>query len=199
MIDEAQRRFALYTTKGDRSGITPNLRIPIYRTVIRNGDATAYHALKEEWRSTTSVDGKVITLEAMGKFQDVTLFNDFLEFVFKEVASQDMHTATGALAANSKTRYLLWEYLQANFDTIKTLLGGNVVIFDRFLSSSLQKFNDRKTEKEIADYFKPKDNRGYDRTLAIISDKISSRASYAERDSKLIAEWLNAHGYGRSG
>jgi hypothetical protein len=68
-------------------------------------------------------------------------------------------------------------------------------VLDRFLKQSLIKFNDRATEKEIADFFAGKDNRGYDRSLNVISDTILGRVSYKERDAPIVLEWLVAHGY----
>lgn len=68
-------------------------------------------------------------------------------------------------------------------------------MLDRFLKLSLQKFNDRETEQEIKKFFAGRDNRGYDRTLGVVSDTILGRASYKERDAGVILEWLKIHGY----
>lgn len=70
-----------------------------------------------------------------------------------------------------------------------------MVVFDRFLKMSLQKFNDRETEKEIKAFFEGRDNRGYDRTLGIVSDTILGRATYKERDAEVVRGWLKGHGY----
>jgi hypothetical protein len=106
-----------------------------------------------------------------------------------------MHTGAIILAANSKTRNGLWRYIQDNFDPIKEKLGKNMVVLDRFIKQSLIKFNDREAEKEIAVFFEGRDNRGYDRSLKVISDTILGRAAYKERDAKMVSEWLAAHGY----
>ena len=131
----------------------------------------------------------------MGRIQSPELLSDFLEFMFTEVATQDVHTGAMALAANPKTRSGLWKYIQDNFEQLKERLAANMVVFDRFLRLSLTKFNDSETEREIADFFQGKDNRGYDRTLSIASDTILGRVSYKERDGKVILEWLKTHGY----
>ena len=70
-----------------------------------------------------------------------------------------------------------------------------MVVLDRFLRLSLNKFNDVRSAEEIAAFFKEKDNRGYDRTLAVVDDTIRGKAKYKERDAKVILEWLKAHGY----
>jgi len=70
-----------------------------------------------------------------------------------------------------------------------------MIVFDRFIKRGLAEFNDVETEKEIANFFADKDNRGYDRTLAVISDTILGRVAYKERDAKKTLVWLQANGY----
>jgi hypothetical protein len=48
---------------------------------------------------------------------------------------------------------------------------------------------------EISRFFEGKDNRGYDRSLKVISDTILGRAAYRARDRAVLLEWLTAHGY----
>lgn len=195
IISEAQRRFELYTSGKDKSAIHPNLRGAIFGIAMRHGDKSEYEALKTEWQTTPSVDGKEIALRALGRVQNTDLLPDFLKFLFTDVATQDLHTGGMALAANPKTRALFWSYIQENFESIHSRLGKNMVVLDRFLKLSLQKFNDKETEKEITKFFEGKDNRGYDRTLKIVSDTILGRAAYKKRDASVTLEWLKTHGY----
>jgi hypothetical protein len=106
-----------------------------------------------------------------------------------------MHTGAAALAMNSKTRAGLWQFIKENWETVRGRLSGNMVVFDRFLRLSLQKFTDLDTEKDIREFFKDKDNRGYDRTLSVVSDTIKGRAGYRMRDREVLLEWLKTHGY----
>ncbi|TGO86933.1 hypothetical protein BPOR_0265g00040 [Botrytis porri] len=195
IIAEAKRRFDLYTSGRDKTVIHPSLRSAIYGLSVRYGDRSEYEALKKEYRETTSVDGKEIVLRAMGRVQTPELISDYFEFLFKEVATQDVHTGASALAANTKTRYQLWQYIQDNFDPVKERLSANMVVFDRFIRLSLSAFSDDSVNKEIEKFFENKDNRGYDRSLAIIGDTIKGRAALKSRDRKVILEWLQTNGY----
>lgn len=192
---EAQRRFELYMNGNDKAAIPSNLRSAIFGISMRYGDKSEYQALKNEWQTTTSIDGKEISFRAMGRLRNLELLPDYLDFLFNTVPTQDKHTGGMALAVNSETRESLWRYIQDNFDTIYKSLSKNMIVLDRFLKVSLGKFNDKKTEKEISTFFEGKDNRGYDRTLNVVKDTILSRASYKERDSKIVLEWLKTHGY----
>lgn len=195
MITEAQRQFGLYTA-GDKSAIHPNLRSAVFRIAICYGGQVEYDALKHEWTTTSSIDGKEIALRAMGSIQNTAAFlPDFLSFLFTSVAVQDMHTGAAALAMNSKTRAGLWQFIKENWETVQARLSGNTAVLDRFLRLSLQKFTDLETEKDISEFFKDKDSRGYDRTLGVVSDTIKGRAGYRMRDREVLLEWLKTHGY----
>lgn len=173
----------------------PSLRGAVWGIAIRTGGKEEFAALKKEWQSTTSIDGKEIALRALGRIQDVSLLPEYFELLFKDVPVQDIHTGATALAVNPRTRHTLLQYIQDNWDPIRDRLSKNMVVLDRFLKMSLNKFNDRQTEGEIKKFFAGKDNRGYDRTLNVVSDTILSRATYKERDAAVLLEWLKTHGY----
>jgi len=173
---------------------------------VKFGGLPAYNAVKSEWSNTSSIDGKEIALRALGRIQDIKspddenpltpdLLKDLLNFIFTEIATQDMHTPAAALAGNPKTRLGLWNYIKANWEDVRGRLSRNMVVLDRFLKLCLQKFNDLETEADIAAFFKEKDNRGYDRTLAQVSDTIKGRASYRQREAVELLEWLKANNY----
>jgi len=152
--------------------------------------------VKEEYLTTSSIDGKDICLSALGRVQTQALADDYLAFLFSDkVAVQDVHSGGAALGANAKTRPILWKYIKENWDALRSQLGGNMVVLDRFLRMSLTKFASHETAQDIESFFKDKDNRGYDRALGIIDQTIKASATYKERDTKVLEEWLSAHGY----
>lgn len=196
IISEAQRRFNLYTSNHDKKAVHPNLRSAIFRIAIAEGSRSEYDAVKREYISTTSVDGKEICLQSLGRVQTPDLANDFLGFLFSDkVALQDKHSGAVSLAANPKARLHLWRYIKDHWEMVHGQLAGNSVVFDRLLKMSLNKFASHEIQKEIAAFFEGKDNRGYDRTLGVIADTIRGNANYKERDEQLVLEWLKAHGY----
>ena len=70
-----------------------------------------------------------------------------------------------------------------------------MIVIELFIRHSLKSFSDQETEKDIATFFVARDNSGYNRTLAVISDTILSRAAYKERDADALLEWLKANGH----
>lgn len=164
--------------------------------MVREGGKTAYEAVLNEYTSTTSIDGKETCLLALGKVQTADLVKSFLDFQFSDkVALQDVHTGSVSLAANSKVRNALWQYIKENWDPISKKLSASSVVMDRYLKTCLSKFASHEMEKEIAAFFKDKDTKGYDRGLVQVSDTVQANANYKERDEALVLEWLKTHDY----
>ncbi|KAL9028297.1 MAG: hypothetical protein Q9196_003321 [Gyalolechia fulgens] len=197
-INEAKRRFQLYLS-GERESIHPSLRLPVFCINVAEGGKEAYEAVKNEYSKTTSIDGKEICLQSLGRVQTPALVNDFLDFQFSDkVKVQDMHSGSVALAANPNARDTLWRYITKNWDSVHGKLAGNSVVLDRYLKNCLQNFASHEKEREIARFFEEKDTKGYDRGLMQVSDTIRGNANYKERDERLTLEWLQAHGYAPS-
>jgi hypothetical protein len=195
-VAEAQKRFKAFMD-GDKKAIHPSLRAAVFKISIKFGGKEAYEAVQKEYLTTTSVDGKEITLQSMGQVQTADLAKDYLRFGFNKVATQDVHSVGVSLANNSKVRDQVWAYIKENWPMIREKLGGNMVVLERFLRTCLQKYASFETEKDIANFFKDKDNNGYDRGLAVVSDTIKGNAKYRERDVEVVRGWLKAHGYAK--
>ncbi|KAL4870169.1 hypothetical protein BDV12DRAFT_62326 [Aspergillus spectabilis] len=196
IVSEAKRRFDLWASEKDKSAVHTNLRSTIFSIAVLEGTRAAYNSVKDEYLRTDSVDGKEICLAALGRTKDAALVDDYLDFVFSDkVAIQDVHNGAVSLAANSKVRHLLWEYLKKNWASVETRLSTNNVVFERFVRMGLSKFADHSIGADIASFFQNKDTSAYDRALVIVADSIRTNAAYKERDEKQVLEWLQAHGY----
>ena len=164
--------------------------------MVREGGESGYKAIRDEYMSTTSIDGKETCLFALGNVQSTSLVNDFLDFQFSDkVAIQDLHTGSASLAANSKVRNDLWKYVKEHWSAVHKKLSVNSVVTDRYLKMTLSKFASHEVEQDIAAFFKDKDTKGFDRGLSQVSDTVSANASYKQRDELQVQEWLKAHGY----
>lgn len=195
VVKTAKSQFQAYTS-GDKSAIHPSLRAAVFRIAVSEGGKEAYEAVQKEFETDTSVDGADIALSSLGRVQSTELATALLDFTFTgKVKTQDAHTSAAALAANSKVRIAVWDYVKANWEQIRKDLGDNMVVLERWLRMGLSKYSSREVEKDIRAFFEGKDCRGFDRGLAIVLDTVSGAAGYKERDTEVIKEWLSAHGY----
>ncbi|KAM5441604.1 hypothetical protein MferCBS31731_003285 [Microsporum ferrugineum] len=194
-VNEAKRRFDAWAS-GDQNAINTNLRSAVFSINVGEGGRREYDQLVKEFETNTSIDGKEICLGALSRTTDPALIKEFLEFLFSpKVSAQDVHTGGAGLAANPKGRYLMWDFIKANWNRIEEKLGSNKVLLQRFVRLSLIKYADHAVEQDIAKFFADKDQDGYDRALVIAADTIKSNADYREREEKAILEWLSANGY----
>jgi aminopeptidase N len=197
IVKEAKQQFSDYFSSKSSSAIHPSLRSAVFRIAITEGGSSEYEAVKNEFQSTSSIDGKEIALQSLGRVQSPDLAKDFLQFMFSPaVAVQDVHSGASALAANGKTRNEVWQFIKTHWDDkVYPRLSGNMVVLERFLRMSLNKFASAEVKADIEKFFEGKDNKGYDRALGVISDTLAGNSKYKERDASLIREWLGAHGY----
>jgi aminopeptidase N len=195
VIAEALRRFNTYKS-GDKPVIHPNLRLAIFRIAVAEGGEEELDTVIKEYMCTTAIDGREICLASLGRARKPELIKKVLEFMLSDkVKVQDKHTPAISLSNNSEARYALWEFIRDNWDIIYKQMSGNMVVLDRFLKNSLNKFASRKALEEIEEFFKDKDNTGYDKGLAVVKDSILGNVGFLERDSEKVKEWLVANGY----
>ena len=200
-LEKANSLFESWTSGNP---LQPNLRTVVYRAAIRNNPANAVEALKKEWYSGSSIDGKDLCLASLGHVRDPELITqNLLPFLFnssppappsESVPSVDTHTLGGSLASNLVARPLLWKYIQDNWAQATAKMA-NPVVLDRFVKSTLNKFTDEKYIAEIDAFFAGQDTAAFDRTLLQVKDAIRGRAAYRARDASVIKEWLSANGY----
>ena len=181
---------------GDKDVIHPSLRSAVFRINVRYGGKSEYEAIKEEFRQTTSIDGKEVCLRSLGTAPSTELANDFLHFVFSdEVAVQDLHFGAVSLAANPVGRKALWDFIVKEWDTLWAKMSSRPIVMTRFVKNTLSEFASHEKEREISDFFKDKDQAGWDRAVTQVVDTVKTKAQYRERDELLLLEWLKAHGY----
>lgn len=195
ILAEAKKRFARWKA-GDANAIHQNLRSVIFNMNVAQGGEPEYHAVKEEYIKTTSVDGKEICLAAMGRTKKHELAEDLLDFATSEsVPPQDAHGVASALANNNESRIVFWEYTKSKWDRVHARLSVSNIVMDRWIKMGLAHYSDFSIEEDIQKFFKDKDTKAHERSLVVVSDTIKSNAKYKQRDEQLVLEWLKAHGY----
>ena len=132
----------------------------------------------------------------MARIKDPDLVKDLMDFSFSPaVATQDIHSPAAHLANNPHARAALWEWLQANWDTVDARLRGNTVVYDRFVKLALPAFSTREMKTAVEAFFREKDTKSFQRGFGQALDAVESNVRYRERDEGVIREWLEVKGY----
>ncbi|KAK9455905.1 peptidase family M1-domain-containing protein [Dipodascopsis uninucleata] len=201
VVDEALERFKKYAG-GDKSAINPNLRRQIFSIVLASDKLSdeeakaAYEIVLNEVLNPSSVDSKELALLALGKTKRPELIKRTLSLILSgEVAVQDVHTPAASLASNGAARLALWNFIKENWEQIYALMSGNMVILDRFIRISINRFSSMKVHDDIAKFFEDKDTHGFERSLGQGLDIVRSYAGWIERDGPIVEAWLKEKGY----
>ncbi|RMZ87884.1 hypothetical protein DV736_g4889, partial [Chaetothyriales sp. CBS 134916] len=190
IIAEGQKKFVAWKV-GDTKAIHQNLRGLIFNLAVGNGGKDEYSAVKEEYFKTTSVDGKEISIQALGKTKSKELANDLLNFVTSEdVPVQDAHSGIISVSANSETKDVAWEYTKTNWDRVNKRLGVSNVTLDRWIKMGLASYSDESFGQDITAFFKDKDTGAFNRSLVVVTDTIKGNANYKARDEKVFQPHL---------
>lgn len=195
IISEGQKRFAQWQS-GDTKAIHQNLRGVILNLSVANGGETEWNAVKEEYLKTTSVDGKEICIQALGRTKSPELAHALLDFVTSdEVTIGDAHGGPISVGNNNVTRDVAWTYTRTQWERIEKRLGVSGICLDRWVKMGLSNFSDHKTAEDIKTFFSDKDTKPFERSLEVVLNTVAGNANYKQRDEALVLEWLNTHGY----
>ncbi|KAK6534328.1 hypothetical protein TWF281_005653 [Arthrobotrys megalospora] len=195
IIAEAKRQFDAYFS-GDESVINAALKLRVFRIGISEGGKDEYEKVWAEYLKATSPDGKEITLQALGRVKSEELINDYLEkMISDKIPTQNTHYVSSSLALNGDAKPLVWKFVKERWDDIFKLLSGNMVLLDRFVRVTLNKFADETILEELKTFFENKDQRGYDRAVRVAIDSVSGNVSWKKRDEEVVKEWLRGKGY----
>lgn len=205
VTEEALKRFKTHSASPKDNPLHADLRTPIYRVALKADPAGTTAFLKNEWFTTSAIDGKEVSLTVLGNCADESVIKSaLLPFLFNisppapasdSIPGGDMHILASSLASNRIARPLLWQFIKGNWAQIQQKIGGNPILVDRFINVSLSKFTTYKDVEEIEEFFKDKDTTAFDRTLGTAKDKVRGRAAYRERDGAVLKEWLVTNGY----
>jgi aminopeptidase N len=195
IIAEGKKRFEKWES-GDEKAIHQNLRAVVFNIAVANGDKKEWNAVMAEFTKTTSVDGKEICIQALGRTKSPELANASLDFAISEnVPLQDSHGGVHAIGNNNETRDVAWTFTKTQWTRILTRLSVSNICLDRWIKTGLVHFSDHKTSEDIKTFFSDKDTKAFERSLEVVLNTIAGNANYRERDEALVLEWLNAHGY----
>ncbi|KAK6528727.1 hypothetical protein TWF694_003967 [Orbilia ellipsospora] len=195
IIAEAKSQFTRYFS-GDTAAINAAMKLRVFRIGISEGGKDEYEKVWDEYLKATSPDGKEITLQSLGKVKDESLIKDYLEkMISDKIPTQNTHYVSSSLAMNSDAKPLVWKFVKERWEDIFKLLSGNMVLLDRFVRVTLNKFADEGILNEMVEFFEKKDQRGYDRAVKVAIDSVSGNVSWKKRDEKVVVEWLKGKGY----
>lgn len=184
---------------GDKKAVNPNLRATIFNSIAKNGDINTFNQLFEVYTKPDSVEEKLAALRAFGRFEDDEVLEKVTSLLLKSdvVKSQDIYIPMQGMRVHKKGIEKLWAWFTVNWDAIYKLLPPGLSMLGSIVIISTSGFTTTKQKEEIENFFKTKNTKGFDQSLAQSLDMITAKSNWAARDTESITEWLKANGYSK--
>lgn len=181
IVRESQARFAnlLKTGKMD-----PDLRGPIYSTIVWNGDSATYQKMLALYRKAPTQEEMVRLLSSLANFQDKKLLSKTLLFTLsKEVRTQNLFQPIARMVTNPHGKELVLPWIKQNWRGIVSRFGAGNPLLNRIvgsvsIESSLEK------EKEIKKFFTKHHVPGTEMKLAQTLERIRINANFIQSARK---------------
>jgi aminopeptidase 2 len=190
----AFQMFAKFT-EGDRDAVHSNLRLVVYRTVMRYGGEAEYDTIITEFKKSTVPDEKEDLLQFLGSTRNPVLLQRSLDlFLSGELNPQDIYSAMQGFGDHKDGVLALWAWLSDYWDVLYEM-GKAVVGFGALVFMVVVPFTKDQQRQMVQEFFSAKDTTVFDTNLAQALDVIRSKHGWLVRDKADIEEWLGNHGY----
>lgn len=186
---------------GNKAAIHPNLRGAIFGHVAKGGDLDTWDAFYNIYKEPSSDEEKIAALRALGSFTKPELLKKLTDRLLQSdfVKPQDIHVPLQGMRRSRIGTETLWSWFKENWDEIYKLLPPGLSTLGSVVSLSTSGFTKREQREDIVNFFKGKETKGFNQSLATSLDSITTSINVSERDSKKVLEWLTSKGYSTKG
>lgn len=191
----AKSAFASYIA-GDKSAIHPNLRATIFNYIASIGGEKEYNELLSIYKNPQSMDEKITILRSLGRFENTEILSKVLALLLDgTVRSQDIYIPMQGMRAHKVGIETLYAWMKANWDALYNLLPPGLSMLGSVVQVCTSGFTSKEQYKQVEEFFKGKDTKGYNQGLAQSLETIESKANWVSRDAEDVKAWLKAHNY----
>lgn len=156
-VSIARRLFGRFKAGG--SVLDRNLMGAVFRTVLWNGDRSAFEALKERYLKEKFPEDRLRMLASLGFVRDLSLLEEALDFgMSKRVRYQDaIYAIRGAADLYPSARRLIWRWASANWKKLMERYPPGTHMMESFVNG-LAMQSDARTRREMVAFFAKKQN-----------------------------------------
>ncbi|XP_050529009.1 puromycin-sensitive aminopeptidase isoform X2 [Daktulosphaira vitifoliae] len=187
-IVEAKTRFANHLS--GKETIVADLRSPIYKACLSNGDETTFNQLLQLYRGTDLHEEKDRICRAMGSSKNEAILKKVLDFAMSdEVRSQDTVFVIISVGASKVGRDLAWQFIQDNWTKLFNQYQGGFLL-TRLVKNTTENFASIEKAEEVENFFKKNGCMGAERTIQQACETIRLNAAWLKRDHDQLHKFL---------
>lgn len=136
-------------------------------------------------------------MRCLGRAKQPELIKKTLDLLVNgEVKDQDIYLPTAGLRSHAEGIDALFKWMTENWDDLYKRFPAGLSMLGSLVQVLTSSFTKPEQLAAVEAFFKDKDTKGYDKSLAQSTDSIKSKISWLERDQQDVADWLKANGYG---
>ncbi|KAE8163654.1 peptidase family M1-domain-containing protein [Aspergillus tamarii] len=199
VVKAAQEMFQRFAT-GETSAIHPNIRGSVFSIVLKNGGEKEYNVVYDRFRNAPTSDEKTTALRCLGSAEDPALIQRTLGLALSdEVKNQDIYMPLGGLRNHTAGIEARWAWMKNNWDALYKRLPPGLGMLGTVVQLTTSSFCTESQLKEVEDFFKDKDTKGFDRAVEQSLDAIRAKINWINRDRADVESWLKSNAYLRDG
>lgn len=196
VVDYAVDSFKKFVA-GDKKAINPNLRSSIFNVNAKLGDEKVFDQLYSIYTNPLSVEEKIAALRSFGRFEDDAVLDKVAGLLMKTdiVKAQDIYIPMQGMRAHRKGIERLWKWFTENWDAIYKLLPPGLSMLGSVVTLASSGFTKQEQKQQVEQFFKDKNTKGFDQSVAQTLDIITAKSNWSTRDGDVIAQWLKKNDY----
>jgi len=189
VVKEALRQFQAMKSAQD---INPDLRGVVYSTAVRHGDAKTFDKLFAMHESTANSDERLTLTAALTHFEQPELIDKALDIIkSKSVRTQDISYWVAYSFVNRFARQKTWKWMTDNWHWLAKKMGTDLS-FNRFPMYAAHAFSNREFLKDYKDFFLPRIEPSFERSIRQGIEVITWQSAWKERDLKEVKNFFQA-------
>jgi len=192
VIDEARRIFNESLT--NPSALPADLRLPVYETVVTNGDEATFEKIVELYRQADTAELRVLFLQVLPLQPTPELTKKAFEFSLSpDVRDQDLYLLYFTAHGVPHGSEVSWKFLRDNWDTYHQRLSKGSMMLARIIGKGTERFSTEERAKEVEQFFAEHPFAPAERTVKQSVESIRRNAKWLSAARDNVAEWLKAN------
>ncbi len=191
IVSECRDRFDRFLS--DRTTLPPDLRLAVFRTVSRHGDASVHQRFLELAGKAESQEEKNRYLSALAASGKAELLEQTLEISLSPlVRIQDTVSVVSQVGANPYGERLAWTFFQNRFDQLLKRYEAGGFALQRLVRGVSESFRTREDQRQVEAFFRDHPLEGARRTIDQVLETIDLRTEVLSREGKSISKALES-------
>jgi aminopeptidase 2 len=148
-----------------------------------------------EYRNAPTSDERNDALRALGSAPAPLIPRVLALPLSEEVRTQDIYLPIAGLRTSAAGVDGLWSWMTDNWEVLRKKLPPGLSMLSTIVTICSSGFTKKVQSEKIKAFFKDKDTKGYEMSLAQSLDGVQAKAQWVERDGENVTKWLKSSGF----